>query len=128
MAKNLLPPTGMHKRTNVDGLSTPFVDGSFLNGAKTLPVAIIRNAPLDLVIIFWEPTICNLEPNVPPMRWPNHPARVQHFHIERIPWIHIGQMRRVIGAPPMDMKKDRPTRPTLWNSHLVGRTVNSPLK
>lgn len=40
------------RRSDVDGLSTPHVDGSFLNGAKTLPVAIIRNAPLDLVIIF----------------------------------------------------------------------------
>lgn len=40
------------RRTNVDGLDVPQIDGSFLNGAKTLPPAIIRNAPIDLVIIF----------------------------------------------------------------------------
>lgn len=40
------------RRTNVDGLSVPQIDGSFLNGAKTLPAAIVRNAPVDLVIIF----------------------------------------------------------------------------
>ncbi len=40
------------RRTDVDGISVAHIDGSFLNGAKTLPVAIIRNAPVDLVIIF----------------------------------------------------------------------------
>ena len=40
------------RRTNIDGSNTKLVDGSFLNGAKTLPVAIARNAPVDLVILF----------------------------------------------------------------------------
>ena len=40
------------RRTDLDGLDTKLVEGSFLNGAKTLPPAIIRNAPVDLVILF----------------------------------------------------------------------------
>ncbi|MEM7792342.1 MAG: GDSL-type esterase/lipase family protein, partial [Verrucomicrobiota bacterium] len=40
------------RRTDIDGLTVGMVDGTFLNGAKTLPVSIIRNAPVDLVIIF----------------------------------------------------------------------------
>jgi len=40
------------RRTDIDGLDTHLVAGSFLNGAKTLPPAIVRNAPLDLVILF----------------------------------------------------------------------------
>ncbi|MGB0370952.1 MAG: GDSL-type esterase/lipase family protein [Opitutales bacterium] len=39
-------------RTNIDGLDAGPIDGSFLNGAKTLPAALARNAPLDLLIIF----------------------------------------------------------------------------
>jgi lysophospholipase L1-like esterase len=40
------------RRTDVDGLSVKDIEGGFLNGAKTLPVAMVRNAPIDLVIIF----------------------------------------------------------------------------
>ena len=40
------------RRTDIDGLDTHLVAGSFLNGANTLPPAIVRNAPLDLVILF----------------------------------------------------------------------------
>lgn len=40
------------RRTNIDGLTVGLIDGTFLNGAKTLPAAIARNAPLDLVIVF----------------------------------------------------------------------------
>lgn len=40
------------RRTTLDGLTAGPVDGSFLNSAKTLPAAIARNAPLDLVLIF----------------------------------------------------------------------------
>lgn len=40
------------RRTNLDGLTAGPVDGLFLNGAKTLPAAIARNAPIDLVILF----------------------------------------------------------------------------
>jgi lysophospholipase L1-like esterase len=40
------------RRTNLDGMTAGLVDGSFLNGAKTLPAAIARNAPVDLVILF----------------------------------------------------------------------------
>ncbi|QXD25114.1 hypothetical protein F7C95_04230 [Opitutia bacterium ISCC 51] len=40
------------RRTNLDGMTAGLVDGVFLNGAKTLPAAIARNAPVDLVILF----------------------------------------------------------------------------
>lgn len=40
------------RRTNLDGMDTRLVTGSFLNGATTLSPSIIRNAPLDLVILF----------------------------------------------------------------------------
>ena len=40
------------RRTNLDGMTAGLVDGSFLNGAKTLPAAIARNAPIDLVVLF----------------------------------------------------------------------------
>lgn len=40
------------RRTDLDGLDAGPVSGSFLNGAQTLPAAIARNAPLDLVILF----------------------------------------------------------------------------
>lgn len=40
------------RRTDLDGLDTKHISGSFLNGAHTLPAAIARNVPLDLVIIF----------------------------------------------------------------------------
>lgn len=40
------------RRTNLDGLTAGPVDGLFLNGAKTLPAAIARNAPVDLVVLF----------------------------------------------------------------------------
>jgi lysophospholipase L1-like esterase len=40
------------RRTNLDGMTAGLVDGVFLNGAKTLPAAIARNAPVDQVIIF----------------------------------------------------------------------------
>jgi lysophospholipase L1-like esterase len=40
------------RRTDIDGFTAGPVDGSFLNGAKTLPAAIARNAPVDLVLLF----------------------------------------------------------------------------
>lgn len=40
------------RRTNLDGMTAGLIDGSFLNGAKTLPASIARNGPIDLVILF----------------------------------------------------------------------------
>jgi len=40
------------RRTNLDGTTAGLIEGSFLNGAKTLPASIARNAPIDLVILF----------------------------------------------------------------------------
>ncbi len=40
------------RRTDIDGNTIGLIDGSFLNGANTLPAAIARNAPVDLVILF----------------------------------------------------------------------------
>jgi len=40
------------RRTDLDGMDAGLVEGVFLNGAKTLPAALARNAPIDLVLIF----------------------------------------------------------------------------
>lgn len=40
------------RRTDVDGLDSGPIQGDLLNGAKTLPAAIARSGPLDLVVIF----------------------------------------------------------------------------
>lgn len=40
------------RRTDLDGVDSGPITGDQLNGAKALPVAISRNAPVDLVIIF----------------------------------------------------------------------------
>lgn len=40
------------RRTDIDGNTIGLIDGSFLNGANTLPAAIARNTPVDLVILF----------------------------------------------------------------------------
>lgn len=40
------------RRTDINGNTVGLIEGSFLNGANTLPAAIARNAPVDLVILF----------------------------------------------------------------------------
>ncbi|MEM9026074.1 MAG: GDSL-type esterase/lipase family protein [Verrucomicrobiota bacterium] len=40
------------RRTNLDGLDAGLVEGFFLNGAKSLPAALARHAPLNLLILF----------------------------------------------------------------------------